>query len=196
MKALPVFISLCSLLSLSALPLSADQAPLSKDLNIVHTPLTQVVVAAPPRNDLRVSAWVDQPDNTYRIGEQVQLFVRSNRDAYITVLNVGTSGKVHQLFPNRYQPQNFVKAGTNLSIPASTMPYQLQVSGPTGEELIKVIASTSPSPIIAQHYLNKQAIFPPVQQAVPQLAKDLAITLNHTEHRAKAALYNKIIYIR
>ena len=61
----------------------------------------QAPVGAPAANPLHVSAWVDHPDNTYAYGERLRLFVQTNKDAYVTVLNVGPDGGTTMLFPNR-----------------------------------------------------------------------------------------------
>lgn len=186
-----------SALTFTALTLSQAQAQnyTSKDLVIVHRPIQAVTVPAPAANGLKISAWVNHKNNTYRPGDEVKMFVRSNRDVYVTVINVGTSGKVHQIFPNSYERSHLIKAHTSTPIPGRKTPYFFKASGPAGNELIKVIASKSPRPIIASQYLNK-SVFPRVNLSIAHVAKDLQITLRHPAHRAKTAVYNKVIHIR
>ena len=69
------------------------------------------------------------------------LTVETTEDAYIWVFDTGTSGKVHQIFPNKYDTGNFLAANTPLSIPQPDSKYQLAVSHPQGAELITVVAS-------------------------------------------------------
>src|SRR5262245_26841067 len=38
----------------------------------------------------------------YRVGDRISLSFTTNRDAYVTLVNVGTSGEVTILFPNRF----------------------------------------------------------------------------------------------
>ena len=52
---------------------------------------------------LQVVAWVDRADYTYATGESVRIYVETNKDAYVTVLNTDPAGETTQLFPNRYQ---------------------------------------------------------------------------------------------
>ena len=66
---------------------------------------------------LEVVAWVDRSDYTYARGEDVTIFVETNKDAYVTVLNVDPAGGTTILFPNRYQPDNLVRAGRAARVP-------------------------------------------------------------------------------
>ena len=58
------------------------------------------------RQRTSVSLWVNDHDNTYNIGENIIFYAKAKRDGYLTIIDVGTSGKVRQLFPNRYQPES------------------------------------------------------------------------------------------
>lgn len=113
---------------------------------------TQVPMAVAPAagaERLSVVAWVDQADRTYAVGEHVRLFVRANKEAYLAVLNVGATGQTTVLFPNAYQPQIRVAAHEVAEIPPPGSGANIRVSGPTGRELIRVIASTQPIPASA-----------------------------------------------
>src|SRR5262249_23145239 len=73
-----------------------------------------------------------------------KVFVRPKETAYITVLNVGSSGRVSVIYPNYYQKDARVRGGQTVSIPADFSYWQIQVSGPPRVELIQVIASRAP----------------------------------------------------
>ncbi len=91
---------------------------------------------------LRVRVWTDK--QSYRIGQPIRFGIRVNRDAYITLINIGTSGKVTVVYPNRLAPNHFVRAGQDIIVPprdASVIPV---VSGPEGFDQIRVIASEEP----------------------------------------------------
>src|ERR1700761_9681979 len=51
---------------------------------------------------LAIATLLDHADATYGVGEPLRMAVKANEDAYITVFNVGASGKVVQLFPNGF----------------------------------------------------------------------------------------------
>jgi hypothetical protein len=60
---------------------------------------------------------------------------------YVTILNAGTSGRATVVFPNLYQPEARVKRGAVLKVPGDQSQWQINIQGPTGIELITVIAS-------------------------------------------------------
>ena len=139
-------------------------------------------VAAPPPapaavDPLRVTAWVDHEDNTYAVGEAVQLYVRANKDAYVTVLNVGPTGETTILFPNQFQADNRVLANTVLRVPDPGSGSQIAVGGPVGAELIKVIASTQPRPPFAAAQLGRAGPYQSVAGAADATARNLQVAL-------------------
>src|SRR5262245_5872195 len=99
--------SLAALGLLALFMTSVGAQPSTRDLGIEQRDLAEFTV---PEGDLRITTWLDRQDDTYRIGDALQIYVRTNRDAYVTVIDVGTSGKVHVLFPNRHHPNNRVLA--------------------------------------------------------------------------------------
>ncbi|OQW92474.1 MAG: hypothetical protein BWK78_01610 [Thiotrichaceae bacterium IS1] len=145
------------------------------DLTVEQRPIT---VITPARSStLRVTAWVDRNDSTYQFGEEVYLYVSTNEDAYITVLDVGTSGKIHLIFPNQYQPNNLTSAGQAVMVPASNSPAVFRASGPAGNELIKVIATKQPLDLIDSRVLVSAGPYKQVTKSTAQVAKDLEVVL-------------------
>ena len=120
----------------------AEQAPLSRTLSVEQTTVYDVLPPAQVQGDLDVVAWVDRPDYTYAGGENVKLFVETSKDAYVTVLNVDPAGETTILFPNEYQSDNLVRANRVLEVPDPASQSRIVVTGVTGTELLKVVAST------------------------------------------------------
>ena len=116
------------------------------------------------------------------------LTVKATEDSYIWVFDTGTSGKVHQIFPNRYHENNFLAAGTTLNIPPMDSDYALAVSHPQGAELITVVATKENTPLTPELVdLGASAgPFLALQGTADSVAKDLAITL-----RRQAAPWTK-----
>jgi hypothetical protein len=81
-------------------------------------------------------------ERKYHIGEKVNLYFKSEKDCYLTLLNYGTSGKLTVLFPNSLFKDNFIKANTIYAIPGRDYPFDYIISGPRGMERIKAIAVT------------------------------------------------------
>jgi hypothetical protein len=58
----------------------------------------------------------DRADWTYAVGETVGLRLTSDKDAYVTVVDIGPTGRITQLFPNQCQPDNHVFANSPVEI--------------------------------------------------------------------------------
>lgn len=130
----------------TALPAPVEGQAVSRTLAVERLSVEQEIVkdvnVAPAPGGLEVVAWVDRPDYTYARGEEVTVFVETSKDAYVTVLNVDPAGGTTVLFPNRYQPDNLVRAGRAVRVPDPRSGARITVTGTVGAELLKVIAST------------------------------------------------------
>lgn len=101
------------------------------------------IVVEPPAGELTVRIWVDKP--VYRVGEEIYIHFELNRPAYIYIWDIQPDGKVTQIFPNQYEPQNFFPAGTH-KIPSPGKGYRFTVNPPTGTEWLQIMATTVPIP--------------------------------------------------
>ena len=164
----------------------AADRPLSRSLTVEQAAIYDVQPPARPAvaggDGLEVLAWVNRPDYTYARGEDVQVFVETSKDAYVTVLNVDPAGETTVLFPNRYQPDNFVAAGRALRVPDPSSRFRIVVSGEVGTELLKVIASTQPAPLFDAQQLNAAGPFQMVRARPLGIARSLAVVM--TDERA------------
>ena len=179
---------------LASSPALADAArDLTVEQTAIYTVQASTASAAAPAGALSVVAWVDHADNTYAVGEAVRLFVRSNKDAYVTVLNVGPSGNTTMLFPNAAQRDARVRAGQVVEIPAQGSGASIRVGGPVGRELIKVIASTSPAPLFDAAKLTGAGPFAMVSGDGRSVARDLQVTMDAQPASHEWDDYNKVI---
>jgi len=91
---------------------------------------------------LRIEVWTERA--SYVIDDEVVFHIRSNRDCYVTLLDLQTSGGLYVLFPNKHQTQNHISGNRIISIPDAQAPFSINASGPTGVEGVKAIATTEP----------------------------------------------------
>ncbi|MFO7883003.1 MAG: PEGA domain-containing protein [Kosmotogaceae bacterium] len=109
--------------------------------------LQKVIIVPDPDQELQAEIWLDkEAGSVYRNGEEVGIYFKANKDAYIAIYDIMPSGEVQLLFPNKYDKNNYVKANAEYQLPtgdASTR-YKLRVSGPSGLEIFQIVASTSP----------------------------------------------------
>ena len=127
---------------------------------------------------LRVVAWVDRADYAYAVGEPVRIYVETNKDAYVTVLNVDPTGRTTQLFPNPYQSDNFVRANQAMEVPERASRSQIVVTGIVGDELLKVVASTSPVSLFEAQQLSDAGPFRVVRTQAQQTARSLSVVMD------------------
>lgn len=181
------FIASCAAVTAIAFAAVANEPEESylKDLDIRQRAMAVELPAAPPSTGvgLAVEAAVDRVDRIYTHGDNIVLSVEVTEDSYIWVFDTGTSGKVHQIFPNRYHGNNFLAAGSTLSIPPADAEYALAVSHPQGAELITVVATQDDTPLTPELVdLDAGAgPFLALQGTADSVAKDLAITLRRQE---------------
>jgi hypothetical protein len=127
-------------------------------LVLVAAPAGSVAQAPPPgdgpvaidiqiRNDrpkFYVNAWVDRESRIYAEDDPLFLKVRCEEDAFLYVLYQQADGKIFQIFPNSGQPDNKIKAMTDVKLPSLDDGFRWIIGAPLGKEVIKVIASKVP----------------------------------------------------
>jgi len=115
---------------------------------------------------------------TYRIGDRIVVYFRSDRDCYLTLFNIGTSGKLTVLFPNYLVRNNFTKAGRIYAIPGDEYHFDYRLSGPPGVEKIKAIATTSKLNLLYFEF-SREEFFHSVESGVA--ARDISIVAKRME---------------
>lgn len=176
-----------------------DLIPIQRPLAILspRNELAYKPKLRPGEARLNVRTWVNRKNATYRIGDSVTFFVKVNKNAYITLLDIGTTGKTHIIFPNKYSKTNFVRAGTTLSIPRRNDGFRIKVEGIRGREVVKVIATTKPVTIIPKKYLSRTGYFKEIStKDLRVVATHINNTLNNKRHPREWDEFTKIINIQ
>lgn len=138
---------------------------------------------SPPLRATRDIALIPRRTQTaFSLGDTLQLRVSVNEDCYVYVLNIGTSGKVTLLFPNRFTPDNRARSGASVTLPAQSDPYDLTVTGKPGREIVQVFALDRPIDD-ARDAEPLPDSFEPI--ALPRLTRDIQI-IAHAARRAEA----------
>jgi len=91
----------------------------------------------------KIDLAIEGEKTAFKSGESVVFTFTADQDCYLPIFNIGTSGQMIVLFPNKFNPDNKIEKGRTYRIPADET-YQYQVTGPTGTETIKAIASVEP----------------------------------------------------
>lgn len=170
----------------------------TKDLIAVEPdsslPLRKLTVAG--EKALKVTAWVDNSNATYRRGDTVNFYVKANKNCYITLLDIGTTGVTTVIFPNEMQQNNYVEAGTIVSIPQDPDTFKFKVTGKRGREVVKVIATLEREEIIPAAYLQAAGRFHAVTKDLGVVATHIDTLLNNPRNPIEWAEYKKVLHIR
>jgi hypothetical protein len=135
-----------------------------------------------------VSYWVDRidgaqgrqrvtSDHLFRTGDRIRIGLTTNRDGYLYVVNLGSTGRNQVLFPSGAAGEggNFVRANTVYEIPPAG---SFRFDSNAGEEvLVLMLAPTDDSVRQAVEQLDKDA---PKGGKGPRGAKDLVLEVDRT----------------
>ena len=69
--------------------------------------------------------------------------LQAAQDCYVRVYVINAEQQVQQLFPNKWQQDNFLKAGQAVPIPGPGAKFRFRMTKPFGTETLKAVASTS-----------------------------------------------------
>ena len=90
-----------------------------------------------------VRIWTDHGD-VYRDGERMQVYFRTENDAYVTVLRVETSGLVRVLFPRSPDDPNLAHGGETYVVPGVDDRDAFEVDDAPGIGYVFAVASADP----------------------------------------------------
>ena len=124
----------------------------------------------------------------HKVGDTMKVLFQADRNGYVTLVNVGTSGRITILYPNAYAPNHAVKAGQAYSVPAPGDPYDLTLSGPEGVELVYAVFTTMPTRFVDANF-TKDA-FTTVNDKAEEFTRDINVALKRIplKEQANAAI--------
>ncbi len=97
-----------------------------------------------PSPSFGVTVFLDKSGEvpTYRVGEEIRISVRVDRDAFVYLYSLQPDGTVTQIMPNRFVDEHFLRAGQTMTYPPSGAGYVFNVEPPTGLSKVVAVAST------------------------------------------------------
>jgi TolB-like protein len=108
--------------------------------------LEKLVAAKPDKTSFNVKTWTDKKE--YEINEKIVFYVKAEKSGFLTLLDVGSSGNITVIFPNKYNRDNFIRAGVTYQIPSPNYGFDFGVQGPAGLERIKAIVTLNNIPLL------------------------------------------------
>ena len=97
-----------------------------------------------PAEAFGVSISLEEGKTEFGIGETVSFHATSERAGYLTLVDLGTDGKVVMLFPNAHQPSMKIEAGQTISFPTEEMGFELQIFPPVGRGMVRAFVTPEP----------------------------------------------------
>ncbi|MFP3947216.1 MAG: DUF4384 domain-containing protein [Longimicrobiales bacterium] len=97
-----------------------------------------------PSQDFQLDVAVADGRRTLGLGETVSFRARSGTDGYLTLVDLGTDGRVTVLYPNRYEPENRIAAGETYTFPSPEMGFEIQAQPPSGRGTVQAFLTTRP----------------------------------------------------
>jgi hypothetical protein len=136
---------------------------------------------------LTVKLWSDKP--RYRVGDSLAISFETSRDAYVTLVNVGTSGGTTVLFPNRFSPVNAVQRRRVYTIPNPADGYELKAGGPPGREVVYALVTLEPIRLADPPAPETRRVFRSLNDEAARFTREVnGITRDGLRDRAKALL--------
>ena len=92
----------------------------------------------------------------YAVNDLPVFNVKTNKECYLTLINVDGSGTGTVIFPNKFQQGNLIKAGQNFQFPGPEAPFQFRLKDP-GTETVIALCNTNSDKVdtIAHDFTNK-----------------------------------------
>jgi len=102
-----------------------------------------------PTNNIKITLQTDKA--RAQPGQQITVTFQADRDCYLTLMDMGTSGRIIRLWPNQYSgSDNFVRANVSRSFPGPGDPFLFQIGGPDGTERIIAYATSEKGKILTE----------------------------------------------
>lgn len=125
--------------------------------------------------NLNIDIWADHQE--YRIGDVIKFYFRADRDCYLTLMDIGTSGNITILFPNRFNQDNLIQGGQTYVIPAPGYGFKINVNGPPGIDWVKAIATTTKISLVNTDF--SRGIFHAINKENTRGLSDLSVALDN-----------------
>ncbi|NNE25161.1 MAG: DUF4384 domain-containing protein [Rhizobiales bacterium] len=95
--------------------------------------------------------------SAYAVNDLPVFTVRTDKECYLTLINVDGTGTGTVIYPNKFQQQNVIKAGQNFKFPSVDAPFQFRFKDPGTETVIALCnANQGRVDTIAHDFSKKQ----------------------------------------
>jgi metacaspase-1 len=82
----------------------------------------------------------------FKVGDAVTFRARSSHDGFLTIVDLGTDGKVVVIYPNEANQDNRIQAGKEFVLPTGDMTFEAQL--PSGRGIVRALVTEKPIDLI------------------------------------------------
>jgi hypothetical protein len=107
--------------------------------------------------DLKLSLYADK--SSYMINDKPVFTVRSDRDCYLTLVNIDGAGVGTVIFPNKFQQDNKIAGGKDFAFPAADSSFDFKFTE-VGKESVIAICDTTGKAVAIEHAYAENAFTP------------------------------------
>ena len=123
------------------IPSNLKQAQTNQKIEEQIAPLA----SSQSEDSLKIEVWVDRGKGAvYVEGDELLVFLRANREAYVRLFYTDAANQTYQIFPNEYHPEGKIPGNVARRIPEPQDDFMFQIKAPFGIESIMALASTKP----------------------------------------------------
>ena len=158
---------------------------LDKRIATPSTPLWEDIekVKQNKKEQFKIQVWTDKTE--YKVGDELVIKFKADRSCYVTIFNMGSSGQITVLFPNRFYATNYVKKDEEYAIPGKFQNFTIKAQGPAGIEKLKIFATEANVPLLPEQY-NVSAFRSLDPKTEASVTRDLAVTIKGLDETAWA----------
>lgn len=107
---------------------------------ILSRDLTPIPTNINPDVNLKIN--IENKKDSYKVGEYMSFHITADKDGYITLWDIGTSGHISRIFPNEHSKNDlYVRAGSKSSIGGDATDFTFKVTGRSGNNGVYAIWS-------------------------------------------------------
>jgi hypothetical protein len=124
-----------------------------------------------------------------RIGESVVFHFKSNRNGFLTIIDIQPNGDVVVLFPNDFSSSDGIKANTDYSIPSETDGFEITVTEPAGTDTIVAFFTLKKAAWLDRNKLGGEGFWSVKEGEKMEFSRGFNITatgLNKSEWESRA----------
>jgi len=140
-------------------PMEKPRSGICKDPELPHAKEFTGIIN--PETPFRINVWMEKKGEPsryrnitvvpkiesfqYKLGDKVAVCFESTQDAYVYMFNIGPTGDITDLLPNKFCKDNDMKAGIIYKFPDDKASFDWELHEPVGTEIIKVFATKTPA---------------------------------------------------